>query len=77
MRVFFKNTLENDAEVTFEQVNCVAKLKLNLFSMTLEMKEGWKVELFNELFIVRKGDQMITLHQKLPLGSCILSCSED
>ena len=49
MRVKFKNSRGNDATVTFEKVKFVPQLKLNLFSLALGMKDGWKVESIQEL----------------------------
>jgi gag-polypeptide of LTR copia-type/Zinc knuckle len=71
-----KNSRGKDAEVTLEDVKLVPNLRVNLFSLTLGMRKGWKLESFNELLTVRKYGQMITFDHKIPIGKSFLSCAE-
>jgi hypothetical protein len=49
---------------------------VNLFSLTLGMRVGWKLESFDELLTVRKDGHMITFDHKIPIGKSFLSCAE-
>jgi hypothetical protein len=71
-----KNSRGKDAEVTLEDVKLVPNLRVNLLSLTLGMRKGWKLESFDEFLTVRKDGQMIPFDHKIPLGMSFLSCAE-
>jgi hypothetical protein len=77
LKVKFRNSKGEDSLVFLPKVKFVPNLKLNLFSITLGMPEGWKVEYFDKLLTVKKGNEMISFHKKLPLGMSFLPCAEE
>jgi hypothetical protein len=54
LKVKFRNFKGKDSTVEFPNVKFVPNLKLNIFSVTLRMQEGWKVESFDKLLRVRE-----------------------
>jgi len=44
LKVNFKNEDKNISTVVLENIKFVPSLKLNLFSLALSMKKGWKLE---------------------------------
>jgi hypothetical protein len=56
LKVKFRNSQGEDSIVDFPKVKLVPKLKLNLFSMTLGIQEEWKVQSFDKLLSVKKGN---------------------
>jgi hypothetical protein len=77
LRTKFKNSKGENSAVLIENVKYIPSLKMNLFSLTLGMRMGWKIESFEELFTIKKHDQMITFHQKVPVGLSFLPCAEE
>jgi hypothetical protein len=77
LKVKFRNSKGEDSTVLFQKVKFVPKLKLKIFSITLDMQERWKVESFDNPRTVRKGKEMITFHKKLPLGMSFFSFAEE
>jgi hypothetical protein len=72
MKLTFKGKNQETTQVLLEDVRCVPKLKVNLFSFTVTMKKGAKIYTEGTSIILEKEGKHVVFGTNIPMGSSFL-----
>jgi hypothetical protein len=72
LRLNFKSEKEIASTVVLEDVKFVPSLKMNLFSLALGLKKGWKLESKGTTLTLSKYEKIVKFDRKIPMGTSFL-----
>jgi len=77
IKVQFTNNSTKYSIIVLENVKYVPSLKMNLFSLVLGIKKGWKLESNGSTLTLSKHQNSIKFDKRIPMGGSFLLYAEE
>jgi hypothetical protein len=77
LKVHFANSSGELSEFIMDKVKFVPSLRMNLFSLVVGIKKGWKLESDGDKLILSKQDHQILFNKRISMDESFLLCAEE